>query len=160
MAALGVAYDENLMRSLLELGPDDEYLENGYNLMCAEGQGCLVHIGATSRSKLMGERMGGIQANWWWAGWEASEQSRLDSLGARVLEAVPRDAPHHRRPHCAKYLRPSADRYLLVPARRERWGLLRALADHLGDLARRASRAIQEGDQEEVRRCMGRCWAW
>ena len=146
-----------LATTLQRIGPDHAYLERGCDLMRDESQGCVRHIGAMSRHKLMGERMSGAAADTWWRDWETSDPARLVALGARVLEAVPRDAPKNRRPQAAKYLTPNSDRYLLTAANPYRWGLLRALAEHLGELARSVSDAP---NQEEYVRRMGRCWAW
>ena len=146
-----------LATTLQRIGPDHAYLERGCDLMRDRSQGCVMHIGAMSRHKLMGERMSGAAADTWWRDWETSDPARLVALGARVLEAVPLDAPKNRRPAAAKYLTPNSDRYLLTPLNPYRWGLLRALAEHLGELARSVSDAP---NQEEYFRRMGRCWAW
>ena len=146
-----------LATTLQKIGPDHAYLERGCDLMRDKSQDCLMHIGAMSRHKLMGERMSGAAADTWWRDWETSDPARLVALGARVLEAVPRDAPKNRRHSAAKYLTPNSDRYLLTAANPYRWGLLRALAEHLGELARSVSDAP---NQEEYVRRMGRCWAW
>ena len=143
--------------TLQRIGPDHAYLERGCDLMRDKSQDCLMHIGAMSRHKMMGERMSGAAADTWWRDWETSNPARLVALGARVLEAVPLDAPKNRRPAAAKYLMPSSDRYLLSPANSYRWGLLRALAEHLGELARSV---IDAPNQEEYVRRMGHCWAW
>jgi hypothetical protein len=146
----------NFAAQIKIMGPSEAYFERGCDITSDESQGILVHIGAPSRCKLIGERLGGSEAAAWWAGWEASDPARLAALGARVLEAVPRDAPNSRRAQAARYLNAGRDRCLLVPGG-SRWGILPALARHFGELHRNVRGAA---NAEEYWRHMGRCWAW